>query len=59
MDAQTHRALAHPKRAEILSYLTQKRGEEGADESRLADSLGLSKAKVKYHLAVLRDADLI
>jgi DNA-binding transcriptional ArsR family regulator len=59
MDVQTQRALAHPKRTEILGYLKQKRGKEGADGSELADSLGLSKVQVKYHLAVLRDADLI
>jgi DNA-binding transcriptional ArsR family regulator len=59
MDAQTQRALAHPKRAEILGYLMQKKGGRGADENDLADSLGLSTVKVKYHLAVLRDADLI
>ncbi len=56
MDVQTQRALAHPKRTEILSYLKQKRG---GDRSELADSLGLSGVQLKYHLAVLRDADLI
>lgn len=59
MDAQTQRALAHPKRTEILSYLMQKSGEAGADENQLADSLGLSTVQVKYHLAILRDADLV
>jgi len=58
MDVQTQRALAHPKRTEILGYLKQK-GKEGADRGELADSLGLSKVQLKYHLAVLRDADLI
>jgi DNA-binding transcriptional ArsR family regulator len=56
MDLQTQRALAHPKRSAILSYLKQRRD---ADGSELADSLGLSKVQLKYHLAVLRDADLI
>lgn len=59
MDVQTQRALAHPKRTEILGYLTQKRGRGSADENQLADSLGLSKVQLKYHLAILRDADLI
>jgi predicted ArsR family transcriptional regulator len=59
MDTQTQRALAHPRRTEILGYLIQKQGEGGTDESELADSLGLTTAKAKYHLTVLCDADLI
>jgi len=58
MDVQKQRALAHPKRTEILDYL-KPRGKEGTGRGELADSLGLSKAQLKYHLAVLRDADLI
>jgi predicted ArsR family transcriptional regulator len=59
MDAQAQRALAHPKRTEILGYLVQKREGTGTDENELADSLGLTTTKVKYHLTVLHDADLI
>jgi DNA-binding transcriptional ArsR family regulator len=58
MDVQTQMALAHPRRRAILGYLMQKKG-EGTGESELADFLGLTIAKVGYHLTVLRDADLI
>lgn len=55
------RALTHPKRAEILACLMQKMvlGGEGADEVELADALSLTRTKVRYHLTVLADADLI
>ncbi len=59
MDVQTQRALAHPKRTEILGYLMQKGSKGGADENQLADALGLPRIQLKYHLAILRDADLI
>lgn len=44
---------------EILGYLVQGDGERGTDESELADSLGLTRGQVKYHLAVLCGAGLI
>jgi hypothetical protein len=59
MDAQIQRALAHPKRTEILDYLMQKKGNKCTDEDELADSLDLITAEVKYHLTVLLYADLI
>jgi DNA-binding transcriptional ArsR family regulator len=59
MDVQTQRALAHPKRIEILGYLMRKGGADGTDGSELVDSLDLARAKVRYHLAVLGHADLI
>ncbi len=59
MDVQIQRVLAHSKRTEILGYLMQKKGGEGTDESELVDSLGLKTAEVKYHLTVLRHANLI
>jgi DNA-binding transcriptional ArsR family regulator len=61
MDVQIKRALAHPRRLEIFGYLVQKMGagERGASEFELAVALGMAGAKVKYHLTVLRDADLI
>ncbi len=46
----------HPKRVEILGYLTQK---GGADEAELGKVLDLTAPTVKYHLSVLHDADLI
>lgn len=58
MDAQKQWALEHPRRTEILAYLMQK-GEIGTNENELANSLGLTPVKVKYHLMVLRGADLI
>jgi predicted ArsR family transcriptional regulator len=61
MDVQIKRALAHPTRTEIFGYLIEKMGvgEQGVDEAELASALGLTSAKVKYHLTVLHDADLI
>ena len=59
MDVQTQRALAHPKRTEILGYLLQQRGREGMGEGELADSLDLAAPQVRYHLTVLCDAHLI
>jgi DNA-binding transcriptional ArsR family regulator len=35
------------------------RGGEATDETELAESLGLSQPAMRYHLTVLRDADLI
>jgi len=56
MDALIRRALAHPRRREILCYLIQ---HGDGDETELADSLGLALAGARYHLRVLHDADLI
>jgi DNA-binding transcriptional ArsR family regulator len=50
------RALSHPKRREILDYLTE-RG--GAGEAELIEALGLTAVRVKYHLGVMRDAGLV
>ena len=50
------RALGHPKRLEILGYLTQK---GGADEGELVEALDLSAPRLGYHLSVLGNADLI
>ncbi len=50
-------ALSHPERSDMLGCITQ-RG-SGMGEGELADALGLTRAKVKYHLTVLRNADLI
>jgi predicted ArsR family transcriptional regulator len=58
MDPLLQRALSHPKRLAMLGYLTQKRS-EGTEEVELADALELSPAKVRYHLKVLCEADLI
>ena len=61
MDVQIKKALAHPRRTEIHSYLVQKMGvgTQGADEFEMAVALGLTRPKVRYHLTVLRDANLI
>jgi len=50
------RAIAHPRRLEILSYLTRKRG---STQAELAEELGLSTSLVAYHLMVLENADLV
>ena len=55
-EAALKRALVHPRRLEILSFLTQKRGGTEAD---LADGLGLTFPVVAYHLKVLESADLV
>ena len=52
-------ALSHPKRVEILDYLTRKGNRTGTRRTELARVLGLSAAEVKYHLKVLDGADLI
>lgn len=51
------RAIRHPKRLEILGYLAGKKA--GTDEVELAEALGLTPPLVKYHLGVLRSADLV
>ncbi len=50
------RAISHPKRREILDYLTEKRG---TDEAEMVEALGFTTATVKYHLGVLQDANLV
>jgi Helix-turn-helix domain len=52
------RVLSHPCRLAVLDYLMQKR-ETGTDEEELVEVLDLPAPKVKYHLLVLRGADLI
>ncbi len=53
------RALLHPERVEILDYLTRKKYGTGMRRTELARILGLSAAKVAYHLLVLDDTGLI
>lgn len=48
--------LSHPMRSEMLACITRK---GTADAVELADELGLSTARAKYHLLVLRNADLV
>ncbi len=50
-------AVRHPKRLQILGYLTEKRA--GVDESGLADALGSSHLLVRYHLKILQSAGLV
>ena len=51
------RAVRHPRRLELLGYLAgSKSGMEGVE---LAEALGLTLPLVKYHLGVLRSADLV
>jgi DNA-binding transcriptional ArsR family regulator len=51
------RAVCHPKRLAMLGYLAGK--ESGTEEDELADVLGLTPPLVKYHLGVLRSANLV
>jgi DNA-binding transcriptional ArsR family regulator len=57
MNLLLKRALSHPDRREALGYLMG--SGEGVSESELADVLDLGRARLKYHLTVLRNADLI
>jgi DNA-binding MarR family transcriptional regulator len=57
-DPVLEQALSHPKRLDILGYLVKKRG-TGTGQEELSEALGLSAPRVKYHLLVLRGADLI
>ncbi len=50
-------ALSHPERFEMFDCIAQ-RG-TGIGEGELVEVLGLTHAKVAYHLTVLRNADLI
>lgn len=59
MDQLLTRALSHPKRREVLAYLMGKREGTGTSEGDLADAFGLTAARLKYHLTVLRSADLV
>lgn len=51
-------AVSHPSRMAALVYLVAKQGEE-TEEAELAESLAMPLPAVRYHLTVLRDADLI
>jgi len=50
-------ALSHPARQEILGHLMG--SAEPMSEGDLAKLLDLGEAKVTYHLAVLRNAELV
>lgn len=56
-EAPLRRAVRHPKRLEMLGYLAGAKVE--TDEIELAETLGLSLPLAKYHLGVLRCADLV
>jgi len=53
----TEQALSHPVRLELLDCIGQ-RG-TGMDEGELAELLGIPLVKVRYHLTILHDADLV
>ena len=50
-------ALSHPERSEMLACITRKG--TGSDAAELAEALGISTAKARYHLTVLRNAELV
>ena len=50
-------ALRHPKRVGMLSYLMERR--EGVGEDELAAAVGLTLPGARYHLTILRGADLV
>ncbi len=55
LEADTIRALAHPKRLMLLGEL----GTEGASVSELAAALGLPLPNVSQHLRILRDRGIV
>lgn len=57
-DRLVARAFSHPMRLATILCLMY-RGGEATDETKLAESLGLSAPAMRYHLTVLRDSDLI
>ncbi|MFO0719014.1 MAG: metalloregulator ArsR/SmtB family transcription factor [Candidatus Paceibacterota bacterium] len=54
-NAETYKILANPKRLEILNLLR----EQEMSVEELVKTLGISKANVSQHLALLRHADLV
>ena len=57
-DSVIKRALSHPNRLAMLSYLMEKQG-TGTEEEELVEVLDLPAPRVKYHLLVLQSAGLI
>lgn len=55
LEAETLRALAHPKRLRLLSIL----GENGASVTELSQALELPLPNVSQHLRVLRDRGIV
>jgi len=54
-NAEIYKLMAHPARLEILNTLSQ----NDAHLEDLTDLLGISKANVSQHLALLRHAGLV
>lgn len=54
-NAETYKILANPKRLEILNLLR----EQEMSVEELVKTLGISKANVSQHLALLRHAELV
>jgi DNA-binding transcriptional ArsR family regulator len=54
-NAETYKILANPKRLEILNLLR----EQEMPVEELVKTLGISKANVSQHLALLRHAKLV
>lgn len=55
VEANTLRAMAHPKRLMILSQL----GDDGRSVSELAHAVGISLQNASQHLRVLRDRGVV
>lgn len=55
LEAETLRALAHPKRLRLLAAL----GDHGATVTELSDALALPLPNVSQHLRVLRDRGIV
>jgi predicted ArsR family transcriptional regulator len=56
-ETRRHRALAHPRRAQIVDEL--ERRQAGADVESLARAAGLHPNTARWHLGVLADAGIV
>jgi len=59
MDDRQNRALSHPKRVELLSFLADRTDGEGVGGDELAQAFNMHIRLAEYHLQVLQGADLV
>lgn len=59
MDDRRKLALSHPRRIELLSFLTGRADEEGVSGSELADACDMHIRLAEYHLQILQGAELV
>ena len=59
MDDRRKLALSHPRRIELLSFLSGRADEEGVSGHELADAFDMHIRLVEYHLQILQGANLV